>query len=179
MTDKKVPGTGGNYYVPYENRSGEKSVVYFTRDLSAEGLMRIYERIASRMNGKVGIKLHTGEKHGPNIIPREWVRELIEKKLPDAAIVETNTYYDGDRYTTEQHRETLKVNGWTFCPVDIMDEEGTVMLPVVNGKWFREMSMGSHILNYDSMIALTHFKGHIQGGFGGSNKNLGLSLIHI
>lgn len=174
MTDKKVPGTGGNYYVPYENRSGEKSVVYFTRDLSAEGLMRIYERIASRMNGKVGIKLHTGEKHGPNIIPREWVRELIEKKLPDAAIVETNTYYDGDRYTTEQHRETLKVNGWTFCPVDIMDEEGTVMLPVVNGKWFREMSMGSHILNYDSMIALTHFKGHIQGGFGGSNKNLGI-----
>lgn len=174
MTDKKVPGTGGNYYVPYENRSGEKSVAYFTRDLSAEGLMRIYERIASRMNGKVGIKLHTGEKHGPNIIPREWVRELIEKKLPDAAIVETNTYYDGDRYTTEQHRETLKVNGWTFCPVDIMDEEGTVMLPVVNGKWFREMSMGSHILNYDSMIALTHFKGHIQGGFGGSNKNLGI-----
>lgn len=79
MTDKKVPGTGGNHYVPYENRSGEKSVVYFTRDLSAEGLMRIYERIASRMNGKVGIKLHTGEKHGPNIIPREWVRELIEK----------------------------------------------------------------------------------------------------
>lgn len=174
MTDKKVPGTGGNCYVPYENRSGEKSVVYFTRDLSAEGLMRIYERIASRMNGKVGIKLHTGEKHGPNIIPREWVRELIEKKLPDAAIVETNTYYDGDRYTTEQHRETLKVNGWTFCPVDIMDEEGTVMLPVVNGKWFREMSMGSHILNYDSMIALTHFKGHTQGGFGGSNKNLGI-----
>lgn len=174
MTDKKVPGTGGNHYVPYENRSGEKSVVYFTRDLSAEGLMRIYERISSRMNGKVGIKLHTGEKHGPNIIPREWVRELIEKKIPDAVIVETNTYYDGDRYTTEQHRETLKVNDWTFCPVDIMDEEGTVMLPVVNGKWFREMSMGSHILNYDSMVALTHFKGHTQGGFGGSNKNLGI-----
>ncbi len=122
----------------------------------------------------MAVKLHTGEKHGPNIIPREWVRELIGKEIPDAAIVETNTYYDGDRYTTEQHRETLKVNGWTFCPVDIMDEEGTVMLPVVNGKWFQEMSMGSHILNYDSMIALTHFKGHTQGGFGGSNKNLGI-----
>ncbi len=171
---KIVPGKGGNHYVPYEERIGNESVVYFTRDLSAEGLRKIYSRVNGNISGKVAVKLHTGEKHGPNIIPREWVKELIEKEIPNAAIVETNTYYEGDRYTTEQHQETLKVNGWTFCTVDIMDEEGTVMLPVVNGKWFQEMSMGSHILNYDSMIALTHFKGHTQGGFGGSNKNLGI-----
>ena len=87
---------------------------------------------------------------------------------------ETNTYYEGDRYTTEQHRETLQVNGWTFCPVDIMDEDGTVNLPVKNGKWFTYMAMGKNIMNYDSLFVLTHFKGHTKGGFGGSAKNIGI-----
>lgn len=175
MCDKKaVPGTGGEHYIPYEERTGNESIVYFTRDLSAEGLKKIYKRVSADLSGKVGIKLHTGEKNGPNIIPREWVKELIQEELPDASIIETNTYYEGDRYTTEQHRETLKVNGWDFCPVDIMDEEGTAMLPVEGGKWFSEMSVGKNLLNYDSMLALTHFKGHTQGGFGGSNKNIGI-----
>lgn len=175
MSEKKiVPGTGGDRYVPYEERTGNESIVYFTRDLSAEGLQKIYQRVSADLSGKIGIKLHTGEKNGPNIIPREWVKNLIEKELPDAAIIETNTYYEGDRYTTEQHRETLKVNGWTFCPVDIIDEDGTTMLPVKDGKWFSEMSMGKNLLEYDSMLALTHFKGHAQGGFGGSNKNIGI-----
>ena len=120
------------------------------------------------------MKLHTGEQHGPNIIPRPWVEELIKTQLPDATIVETNTYYEGDRYTTDQHLETLKVNGWTFCPVDIMDADGTVDLPVKDGKWFDHMTMGKNIVNYDSMLVLTHFKGHTQGGFGGSNKNIGI-----
>lgn len=175
MEFKKIkPGTGGEKYVPYEERGGETSVVYFTRDLSAEGLRRIYKKVSSSMTGKVGIKLHTGEKNGPNIIPRSWVKELIEKEFPGAAIIETNTYYQGDRYTTQQHRETLKVNGWDFAPVDIMDEEGTTMIPVKGGKWFTEMSVGTHLLNYDSMLTLTHFKGHTMGGFGGSNKNIGI-----
>lgn len=171
---KPVPGTGGDHYIPYEQRSGKESVVYFTRDLSAEGLSKIYARISGCLTGKVGIKLHTGEPHGPNIIPRPWVEELIRKELPEAAIVETNTYYDGGRYTTEDHRETLKTNGWTFCPVDIMDEDGTTALPVKGGKWFAELEMGKNILNYDSLFVLTHFKGHSKGGFGGSNKNIGI-----
>lgn len=171
---KPVPGTGGDHYIPYEQRSGKESVVYFTRDLSAEGLCKIYARISGCLTGKVGIKLHTGEPHGPNIIPRPWVEELIRKELPEAAIVETNTYYDGGRYTTEDHRETLKTNGWTFCPVDIMDEDGTTALPVKGGKWFAELEMGKNILNYDSLFVLTHFKGHSKGGFGGSNKNIGI-----
>lgn len=170
----KVPGTGGDHYVPYEERTGKESIVYFTRDLSAEGLQRIYDRINESLTGKVGIKLHTGEPHGPNIIPRPWVESLIQNKLPEGTIVETNTYYDGGRYTTEDHRKTLEVNGWTFCPVDIMDEEGTTALPVKDGKWFEEMHMGSHITDYDSMFVLTHFKGHSKGGFGGSNKNIGI-----
>lgn len=164
----------GNRYIPYEERTGDKSVVYFTRDLSAEGLLRMYQTISSRFTGKVAVKLHTGEPHGPNIIPRSWVRSLMEKELPEGTIVETNTFYDGDRYTTEQHRKTLEINGWNFCPVDIMDEHGTAMLPVAGGKWFTEMSVGKDILDYDSMFVLTHFKGHTMGGFGGSNKNIGI-----
>ncbi len=169
-----LPGTGGESYVPYEARSGGESTVYFTSDLSAAGLLRIFDRIGVNLSGKVGIKLHTGEKNGPNIIPRPWVKALIEEKLPGAAIVETNSYYEGDRYTTPQHRETLEVNGWTFCPMDILDEDGTVMLPISGGKWFDEMSMGKNLTNYDSLLALTHFKGHSKGGFGGSNKNIGI-----
>ena len=170
-----VPGKEGEKYIPFEYRKGDSSTVYFTRDLSSEGLLKMYRKICGdRITGKIGIKLHTGEKNGPNIIPREWVRNLVEKELPDAVILETNTFYEGDRYTTPQHRETLKVNGWTFCPVDIMDEEGTTTLPVKGGKWFTEMSHGSHMTNYDSMVTLTHFKGHVMGGFGGSNKNIGI-----
>ena len=163
-------------YVPYDKRTGEESVVYFTRDLSPEGLIKIYSRVSANLTGKIAVKLHTGEPHGPNIIPAAWVKKLFDSEFADgnATIVETNTFYDGDRYTTEQHRKTLEVNGWTFCPVDIMDEEGTEMYPVKGGKWFTEMSVGNHMKNYDSMLALTHFKGHTMGGFGGSNKNLGI-----
>ena len=171
---KAAVGSGGERYVPVQERTGEKSVVFFTRDLSAAGLLKIYDRVSSVLEGKTAVKLHTGEPMGPNIIPRSWVKELMAERLPDAVIIETNTYYEGGRYTTEQHRETLKVNGWDFCPVDILDEEGTAELPVVGGKWFDRMSVGGHILNYDSMVALTHFKGHTQGGFGGSNKNIGI-----
>ena len=164
----------GKRYVPYNERNGNESVVYFTRDLSPEGLLKIYKKVSANITGKVGIKLHTGEQNGPNIIPRPWVKALIEKELPNAKIVETNTYYEGDRYTTEQHRKTLEINGWTFCDVDIMDEDGTVALPVKGGKWFNEMVMGKNITNYDSLLVLTHFKGHMMGGFGGSNKNIGI-----
>ena len=174
VPNKPVPGTDGNRYVPFAQRTGESSVVYFTRDLSAQGLLKIYDRVSSVLCGKVAVKLHTGEAKGPNIIPRPWVKELFEKRLTDAAIIETNTYYEGDRYTTEQHRKTLEINGWTFCPVDITDSEGVAALPVNGGKWFKEMHVGKSMLNYDSLLVLTHFKGHTMGGFGGSNKNIGI-----
>lgn len=164
----------GSKYIPYAEREGGESIVYFTRNLSSEGLKKIYERVNSNLKGKIAIKLHTGEKHGPNIIPRVWVKDLINSDIKDGTIVETNTYYEGDRYTTKDHLETLKVNGWTFAPVDIMDAEGTTDLPVKGGKHFDHMTMGKDILNYDSMLVLTHFKGHTQGGFGGSNKNIGI-----
>lgn len=171
---KLVAGTNGDKYISPEERSGEKSIVYFTRDLSSKGLLKAFQTVKDKLEGRIAIKLHTGEQHGPNIIPRDWVKDLVNTEIPGAHIVETNTYYEGDRDTTDKHRETIKINGWTFCPVDIMDENGTTMLPVKNGKWFKEMSMGKNILNYDSMLVLTHFKGHVKGGFGGSDKNIGI-----
>ena len=174
MNKNKQPWCNGDIYVPYAERTGNESIVYFTRELSANGLIKAYEQVSGNIEGKVGVKLHTGEQHGPNIIPREWVKELMAKDLPDANIIETNTYYEGDRYTTELHRKTLEVNGWNFCHVDIMDDKGTALLPVKGGKWFKHMSVGANMVNYDSMVALTHFKGHTAGGFGGSNKNIGI-----
>ncbi len=134
----------------------------------------MYARVNGNISGKTAVKLHTGEPHGPNIIPPAWVKAFLEKNIPDAAIVETNTFYDGDRQTTEQHRKTLEINGWNFCPVDIMDAEGTAALPVKGGKWFDEISVGKTLTDYDSLLVLTHFKGHTMGGFGGSNKNIGI-----
>lgn len=157
---------------PAKQSSGTAKV-YFTRDLSGAGLRKVYQQINQDIKGKVAIKIHTGEKNGPNILPREWVREL-QQTIPDSALVETNTYYVGDRDTTARHRETLQVNGWTFCPVDILDEDGAVMLPVKNAFHLQEVSMGKNILNYDSMLVLTHFKGHAMGGFGGSMKNIAI-----
>lgn len=175
MPEKTTAGAGGQNYIPYAERSGPESVVYFTRDLSPEGLKKVYERVKAGITGKTAIKLHTGEPHGPNIIPAAWVKEFMRTELPEGTIIETNTFYDGDRYTTEQHRETLKVNGWAdFTTVDITDEHGTVMLPVKGGKWFEEMSVGKSLPEYDSLVVLTHFKGHTMGGFGGSNKNIGI-----
>lgn len=175
MSEKNPrPGTGGERRVPYGDRTGNESIVYFTRDLSAAGLRRAYEQVSAHIGGRVAVKLHTGEQHGPNIIPRPWVAELLESDLPDATIVETNSYYAGDRDSTEKHRRTLEVNGWTFAPVDIMDEEGAAPFPVEGGKWFDEVHMGSHLADYDSLLVLTHFKGHTKGGFGGSAKNIGI-----
>lgn len=153
--------------------SPSESQVFFTKDISADGLLKIYSRINKDINGKVGIKLHTGEPNGPNILPRGMVKAL-QQRIPNSNLVETNTLYKGKRFTTADHRETIRINGWDFCPVDIMDEDGAVMIPVKGGKRFKEMSVGKHMLNYNSMVVLTHFKGHAMGGFGGSMKNIAI-----
>ena len=153
----------------------EKPIVYFTQDISPEGLVKIYDKISKDIDGKVAIKFHTGEPHGPNILPVPMVKALWEH-IPNSTLVETNVFYDSPRQTTKGHRETLKINGWTFSKVDILDEDGAVMLPVKGGKHFKEMSMGSHVLNYDSLVVLTHFKGHTMGGYGGSMKNIAIGM---
>jgi uncharacterized protein len=151
----------------------DKATVFFTKDISANGLLTLYSKIDRGIRGKVAIKLHTGEPHGPNILPRDLVKAL-QQHIPNSNLAETNTLYKGKRYTTADHRETIRINGWDFCPVDIMDEDGAAMLPVHGGKRFKEMSVGRHMLGYDSMVVLTHFKGHAMGGFGGSMKNVAI-----
>ena len=154
---------------------GSRAKVFFTPVIDAEHLFKLYRRVNEGIYDRTAIKLHTGEKNGPNILPHDLVRDF-QSRVPNSNIVETNTLYEGDRYTTEGHRETLKVNGWDFCPVDILDEEGGVDLPVRNGFHLDHVTMGGHIVNYDSLIVLTHFKGHAMGGFGGSMKNIAIGL---
>lgn len=166
-------GTAAGASAPAAGTETGRAKVYFSPVIDSDHLNKLYDLIKDNLSGKIAIKLHTGERHGPNILPREMVKSL-QARIPESTIVETNTLYHGDRYTTEDHLKTLEINGWTFCPVDIMDAEGTVNLPVKGGKHFKEVSMGGHIVNYDSMLVLTHFKGHAMGGFGGSMKNIAI-----
>ncbi len=160
--------------LPTLARAAERPKVYFSRELSAESLIRLYGKVNKDIGGKIAVKLHTGEPGGPNILPREWVRAFLAQ-LPNATVVECNVLYDSPRQTTAGHRRTLEQNGWTaFTTVDIMDEDGDVMLPVPGGKWLKEVAVGKYLLNYDSMVVLTHFKGHVMGGFGGSLKNISI-----
>ena len=151
----------------------EKATVYFTKNIDAEHLIAIYKKINANIVGKVGIKLHTGEPNGPNILRPELIQPF-QAQIPNSAIIETNTLYSGPRSTTERHRKVLKLNGWTFCDVDILDEDGDINFPVSKGFHFKEIAMGAHLSNYDSLVVLTHFKGHAMGGFGGSLKNIAI-----
>lgn len=152
----------------------QKPKVYFTKELSPEALIKIYDKVNQGISGKVALKLHTGEPGGPNIIPREWAKAFMAH-VPNSRIVECNVLYDSPRQTTEGHRKTLETNGWSaFTSVDIMDENGDAVLPIPGGKRLTEVAVGKNLLNYDSMIALTHFKGHVMGGFGGSLKNISI-----
>lgn len=169
---QKTPVVGSKKVLP-GTASGSVAKVYFSPVIDEKALIKLYGLVNDGITGKVAIKLHTGEKNGPNILPREIVKAL-QAQIPNSNIVETNTLYSGDRYTTEGHRETLKVNGWTFCPVDILDEKGDVNLPVEGGFHLKEVAMGKGIMDYDSMLVLTHFKGHAMGGFGGSMKNIAI-----
>ena len=165
----------GSKNVTGKQYAGTAAKVYFTDTIDAEHLIKLYNLINGEIYGKVGIKLHTGEPHGPNILPRDMVK-AFQAQVPNSNIIETNTLYDGARYETAGHRDTLKTNGWDFCKVDIMDEEGGVNLPVRGGFHLSEVNMGKTLVDYDSVVVLTHFKGHAMGGFGGSLKNIAIGM---
>ena len=150
-----------------------RAKVYFTDKINEDSMVKLYKLINSDIYGKVALKIHTGEQGGKNFLPRSFVK-AVQEQIPGSVIVETNTAYGGGRSTTARHRETIMANGWDFCPVDIMDEHGAVMLPVRGGKHFTEMSVGKSLVDYDSMVVLTHFKGHSMGGYGGSLKNIAI-----
>ena len=151
----------------------DKAAVYFSKTIDAEHLIALYQKINGQIVGKVAIKLHTGEPKGPNILSPKLVQPF-QAQIPNSTIIEANVAYGGPRSTTEGHRRVLKANGWTFCPVDIIDEDGDVDFPVGGGFHLQKVAMGAHLTNYDSLVVLTHFKGHSMGGFGGSLKNIAI-----
>lgn len=152
-----------------------KSKVYFTKEITPEAMIRMYEALGRKLNGKVAVKLHSGEVGNQNFLRPAFMKPVIDHV--GGAIVECNTAYEGSRDTTQRHWETMKVHGWTdICSVDIMDEEGEMELPTPNGRRIQVNYVGGHMKNYDSMLVLSHFKGHPMGGFGGALKNISIGI---
>ncbi|MCA9958923.1 MAG: DUF362 domain-containing protein [Anaerolineales bacterium] len=161
------------------------ATVYMTTNLSTVGLMQIYETLGRKATGNVAVKVHSGEPGGHHFLQPDFIAPLVNEV--NGTIVECNTAYGGPRSTTESHQQVMEDHGFTaIAPVDIMESEGTMSIPIVGGKHLTEDIVGSHLANYDFVINLAHFKGHMMGGFGGVLKNMsigiaasvGKSLIH-
>lgn len=155
------------------------SVVYFTRDISAAGLVKIYEALGVPATGRVAVKISTGESGGNNYLKPELIGELV--KTVGGTIVECNTAYGGSRGDTRAHRQTIHEHGFdAIADVDIMDEDGEMRIPVLDTTHIHYDIVGSHLQNYDFMINLAHFKGHAMGGFGGvlKNQSIGVASTH-
>ena len=149
--------------------------VYFVREITPENLVRIYEALERPATGKVAVKLSTGEPGGHHFLQPALIAPLVQKL--DGTIVECNTAYGGGRAATADHRKAAEAHGFTaIAPVDIMDADGDVALPVKKGKHLTEDFVGSHYLDYDFTLVLSHFKGHLMGGFGGALKNISIGI---
>lgn len=153
----------------------EKSKVYVTKEITPEAVLKLYDAMGVSLPGKVAVKLHSGEVGNQNFIRPEFWKPMVEKV--GGTIIECNTAYEGARNTTEAHWETMKKHGWAeIAKVDILDAESEMELPIENGKRIHRNFVGSNLQNYDSMLVLTHFKGHPMGGFGGSLKNISIGI---
>ena len=152
----------------------EKAKVYFCKEITPENVVKMYKVLGRKLPGKVAVKLHSGEKGNQNYLRPEFVKPMIE--YVNGTVVECNTAYDGARNTTEKHKKLLESHNWNkYFNVDLMDEEGPdKVLPVENGKVLKENFVGKNIENYDSMLVLSHFKGHPMGGYGGALKQLSI-----
>ena len=152
-----------------------KPKVYFTKDITPENMIKMYEALGNPLPGKVAVKLHSGEVGNQNFIRPPFLKPVIDHV--NGTIVECNTAYEGKRNTTEEHWNTMKLHGWTeIAPVDIMDAEDELVLDIPNGKRIPKNYVGGHMANYDSMLVLSHFKGHPMGGFGGALKNISIGI---
>ena len=144
----------------------EKAKVYFTKELTPEAMERMYLVLGSGLSGETAVKVHSGEMGNQNFIRPDFMKKVIE--AVNGTVVECNTAYEGKRNTTKDHWETMKAHGWTeHFRVDIMDEDGELELPVEGGKQISVNYVGKNLQNYDSILVLSHFKGHPMGGFGG------------
>ena len=165
----------GDDALPHEFHNVENGqTVYMTTDISPEGLVKIYEALGVDLKGKVAVKLSTGE-NGSNYLDPDLIKDLVQKI--DGTIVECNTAYGGNRSETAMHRQLIEDHGFSkIADVDIMDEDGSLEIPVTGGTYLDADYVGSHLADYDSMLVLSHFKGHPQGGFGGAIKNISIGI---
>ena len=158
-----------------KDNNTEASVVYFTSDISPEGLMKVYECLNWTPEGKVAVKLSTGEPPASNYLEPELIKDLVQSV--NGTIVECNTAYDGSRAETAMHRQVAEDHGFTaIAEVDIMDADGSMSIPVEGGVRLTENLVGAHFADYDSYLVLSHFKGHAMAGFGGAIKNISIGL---
>lgn len=152
-----------------------KPKVYFSKNINSYEIVKMYEMLGIELKGNVAVKVHSGEKGNQNFLGPELYKNVIEKV--NGTVVECNTAYEGQRNTTEKHIEIMKEHGWTeHFKVDIMDAEGDIVLSIPEGKRIKENYVGKNIENYDSMLVLSHFKGHPMGGFGGALKNVSIGI---
>lgn len=153
----------------------EPAAVYFTSDISPEGMMKVYEHLNWTPEGNVAVKLSTGEPPASNYLDPDLIKDLVQ--AVNGTIVECNTAYGGSRTETAMHRQVAEDHGFTeIAELDILDEEGSMTLPVEGGSRLQENLVGSHFKNYDSYLVLSHFKGHAMAGFGGAIKNISIGL---
>lgn len=153
----------------------EKAKVYFTKVITEESLIKMYEVLGKELEGNVAIKISTGEPGGHNFLNPNLIKGLVQKL--NGTIVECNTAYKGRRMDTNEHMKAIREHGFLdIANVDIMDSEGEISLLVENGKHLKENFVGSHLKNYDSMLMLSHFKGHAMGGYGGALKNMSIGV---
>lgn len=164
----------------------EKAKVYFIRDITPENIIKAYEAVGKKLTGKVAVKMHSGEQGNQNYLRPEFVKDVIN--YVNGTVVECNTAYEGARNSTEKHKKLIEEHDWNkYFPFDLLDEEGPDMeLDIPNGKILKKNYVGKDLANYDSLLVLSHFKGHAMGGFGGALKQLsigcassaGKTLIH-
>ena len=167
-----------HYNAFFMERSGSymaKARVYFTREITPQAMDRLYDALGIRLSGKTAVKISTGEPGGHNFLQPALIGPLTERL--HGTIVECNTAYEGRRNTTQEHWKAIQEHGFLdIAPCDIMDETGELALPVTNGMHLQENFVGAHLRNYDSMLVLSHFKGHMMGGFGGALKNISIGI---
>lgn len=164
----------------------EKAKVYFIKDTTPENIIKAYDILGKILPGKVAVKMHSGEKGNKNYLKPEFVKDIVEHV--NGTVVECNTAYEGARNSTEKHKQLIKEHEWDkYFPFDLLDEEGPDMeLDIPNGKVLKKNYVGKKLTNYDSLLVLSHFKGHAMGGYGGALKQLsigcassaGKTLIH-
>ena len=164
----------------------EKAKVYFTKEITPTSFIKMYETLGKKLEGNVAVKMHSGEKGNQNYLRPEFVKDIVQ--YVNGTVVECNTAYEGARNSTEKHRELIKEHEWEkYFSFDLLDAEGPdIELDIPNGKVLKKNYVGKNLQNYDSMLVLSHFKGHAMGGYGGALKQLsigcasskGKTLIH-